>query len=569
MPTPDLPPAIDTPLSVRGVSLLPSDDAQRLREKLARIVLDEMYQFVALLDTDGITLEVNRAALHGAGIRLEEIQGRPFWEARWWRVSPETQALQRDLIRRAAQGEFIRCDVEVYGEAAGEHTITIDYSLHPVRDQDGRIVFLLPEGRNITEKKRAEAEIRRLNQIKSDFFANVSHELRTPLALILGPLEGLLHAANLTEGQRRDVAVMQRNAGALLRHVNDLLDLARLDAGKTDLAYARVDLSRLVREAAAHFDTLATQRGLAFTIDTPPVLEAECDREKIERIVFNLLSNAFKFTPEGGRIQCTLTRRGHQAILAVRDNGPGVPPALRAEVFERFRQAQDGTTREFGGTGLGLAIAKDFAELHGGAVTLDEAPGGGALFEVTLPLSAPAGTGILAQPAPRDAPAPALVAQAEPLAALPQPAPDGRPLVLVAEDNPDMLRFIAGLLGEDYRVACAGDGAEALSRARAEPPDLLVTDLMMPSLGGDRLVDAMRQDPALAHVPVLVLSAIADEGLRLRLLSSLVQDYLVKPFSAQELRIRVRNLMMMKRTRDALQSELASQNEDLAQLAAK
>ena len=234
-------------LHVRDVKLSVADDLQTHREKLARIVLDEMYQFVGLLDVHGNVLEINGAALEGAGIQLDEIQGRPFWEARWWAVSKETQDLQRVLVEQARSGQFVRRDIEIYGEAAGEATIIIDFSMEPVRDREGNIVFLLPEGRNITEKKRAEAEIERKNQelqrlldkvrefdrLRSDFFANVSHELRTPLALILGPAESILAAGNnLTDLQRHDLMVIQRNAATLLKHVNDLLDLAKLDAGE-------------------------------------------------------------------------------------------------------------------------------------------------------------------------------------------------------------------------------------------------------------------------------------------------------------------------------------------------
>lgn len=581
----------DTPtIAVGEVTMHADDDFLQHREKLARVVLDEMYQFVGLLDVNGITLEINRAALEGAGVRLEDILGKPFWTAHWWATSMESQAMQRDMIRRAAAGEFVRCDVEIYGQAAGEKTIIVDYSLRPIRDKHGKVVFLLPEGRNITEKKRAEAEIarkneelqrlleqiRQLNQERIDFFANVSHELRTPLTLILGPLAAILASAdNLTALQKRDLGVIQRNASTLTKHVNDLLDLAKFDAGKATLRYARVDLAQAVRQVAAHFDALAPQRALSFVVSTPDALLADADAEKFDRVVLNLLSNAFKFTPDGGRIRCSLALAGTgRLLLSIQDSGPGVTADMRARIFERFRQGQGGTTREFGGTGLGLAIAKEFVELHGGTIAVSQAPGGGALFQVEMPLSAPEGAYVrrIGTPAVHDdVDVENAVKELQGI----EPggeeggAPLDRPLVLVAEDNADMRRFIAEVLGGVYRVVPVADGAQALARALAEPPDLVVMDLMMPKLGGDRLVDAMRLQPTLAKVPVLVLSAMANEELRLKLLSELVQDYVTKPFSAPELRIRVRNLVTMKRAREALQKELASQNADLVQLTAQ
>jgi PAS domain S-box-containing protein len=577
-------------LRLREVTLLAADDLQTHREKLARIVLDEMYQFVGLLDANGNTLEINRAALEGAGIRLDDIQGTPFWEARWWQVSKETEAYQRELVRRAGAGEFVRSDIEIYGQAAGEETIIIDFSMLPVRDENGRVMFLLPEGRNITAKKRAEAEIarknqelerlldkvRHLDQLKSDVFANVSHELRTPLALILGPAEAILAAGdNLTELQRRDLGVIRRNAATLLKHVNDLLDISKLDAGKVMVSYARIDLAREVRTVAAHFDALAPQRSLAYVIAAPDALEAEVDPDKFDRILLNLLSNAFKFTPAGGRIRCALEAHGEgRVLLSVQDSGPGVAPELREAIFERFRQAQGGTTREFGGTGLGLAIAKDFADLHGGTISVSEGPGGGALFQVELPLLAPESIYVRSGEATRPAReiggvTTGAVEELEALAGdtAEEPGPADRPLVLVAEDNAEMRRFIAEMLGRAYRIVAAADGAEALAKAIAEPPDVVVTDLMMPKLGGDRLVAEMRAREPLAQVPVLVLSAKADEDLRVKLLAESVEDYVLKPFAPQELIARVRNLVTMKRTRDALQQALATREVDLSELA--
>lgn len=391
-------------LQLRDVSLSVSDDFSSQREKLARILLDEMNQFAGLLDARGNTLEVNRAALEAAGIQLDDIRHKPFWEARWWLVSRATQDHQRELIRRASQGERIRCDLRIYSQAAGQATIVIDYSLTPIRDQRGQVVFLLAEGRNITEKQRADAEIARKNaelerllhkiqqleHVRSDFFANLSHELRTPLALILGPAESMLATSeNLSERQRRDVEVVYRNALRLLKHVNDLLELARLDAGKQPVNYAHVDLALRLRTLAADFDSLASEHGIAYVVDATQSLVAEVDRPKFDRILLNLLSNAFKFTPAGGRIRCALERTpGGRVLVSVQDTGPGVEPELRASLFERFRQVERGA-RECVGTGLGLAIAKELVELHGGTLTVTEAPGGGALFQVELPVRPP------------------------------------------------------------------------------------------------------------------------------------------------------------------------------------
>ena len=574
---------------LRGVTLSATDDVQTHRDKLARIVLDEMYQFVGLLDADGLTLEINRAALQGAALKLDDVRGKPFWEAHWWAVSKETVQATRELVRRAGQGEFVRCDVEVFGRASGEETIVIDFSLLPVKDQDGNIVFLLAEGRNITEKKRAEAEIARKNeelqnlldklrqadQLKSDFFANISHELRTPLALILGPAELMLSGRDkLTELQQRDLNVIHRNASTLLGHVNDLLDLAKLDVGKMGLTCARVDLAQALRRVAEQFHVIAPQRRVLYAINMPEPLEAEVDLGKLERVLLNLLSNAFKFTPAGGRIRCTLESSASETfILSVQDSGPGVPSEMRRAVFERFRQVAGGTRRDVGGTGLGLAIAKEFVDLHGGTISVLDAPGGGALFQVEIPLRAPPGAfvrdmeaGIVpdAEPAPLQINFENLPTSEDHAGG--STAADDRPTVLVVEDNTDMRHFITDVLASDFRIVAAADGAQALACALADPPDLVVTDLMLPKLGGDQLVAEMRAEPRLAAVPVLVLSAKGDEVLRARLLAESVQDYVTKPFSAHELRARARNLVMMKRARDALQRELASQSEDLSEL---
>jgi PAS domain S-box-containing protein len=566
-----------------------ADHAQALREKLARIVLDQMYQFVGLLDAQGRILEINQTALEGAGLTLEAVRGRPFWEARWWAVSPETTALQRRLVERAAGGEFVRCDIEIFGSAAGTETIVIDYSLSPVRDSEGAIVFLLAEGRNITEKKRAEAELARkhaeleralervstLDRMKTEFFANLSHELRTPLTLILGLSERLLHEQSATgmDAQcRSSVEAIRRNAAAQLRTVNDLLDLAKSEAGQLQASYRRADVTAIVRRVAEQFAAAASQRALAYFVDLPALLDADVDVRKFERIVLNLLSNAFKFTPDGGHIRCTLRVAGDDRfVLIVQDSGPGIAPAQREAVFDRFRQGDAAGGDGWQGSGLGLTIVKEFVELHRGTVAVTDAAGGGAVLQVELPLRAPAGTYVAsdAEPVPAgDVPAIAPLPMRAADAALDGGA-DAGPLVLVVEDNADLRHFIADVLSGEHRVLAVDDGARALQAMQRAAPDLVVTDLMMPNLRGDRLVHLMREDPALRHVPVLVVSAKDDDALRAQLLAAFVQDYLTKPFSAHELRARVRNLVSMKRARDALQRELASQSHDVAELTAE
>jgi signal transduction histidine kinase len=413
---------------------------------------------------------------------------------------------------------------------------------------------------------------REIDQLKTRFFANVSHELRTPLTLILGPTEKLLASENLSEGQRRDAELVLRNARTLLKHVNDLLDIARLDAGKMHPRYASADVAQLVRLVAAHFDALAEERDMAFAVEAPPELGADIDPAKLERVVLNLLSNAFKFTPAGGRVRCTLRADATHLSVEVADSGPGVRPDQRELIFERFRQAEGGSMRRFGGTGLGLAIARDFVALHGGTIDVDVAPEGGALFRVTLPLHAPAGEGVShagrGARVRRAMTAQQAVDELRTQIQTGTPALAGeKPVVLVVENNVEMNRFVCDTLAPECEAAPAYDGKQGLDRAIELAPDLIISDVMMPEMSGDQLVTEIRRRHALDSVPILLLTARADDSLRVRLLRSGAQDYVMKPFLPDELRARATNLITMKRTRDVLQQALESQTRDLEQLA--
>ena len=385
-----------------------------------------------------------------------------------------------------------------------------------------------------------------LDQLKTAFFANVSHELRTPLTLILGTAHRLREGPALSPTDRRDLEVIVRNARTLLRHVNDLLEVVTLESGRLAPAYADAELGRLARFVAGQFEVLAEEQHLAFTVDAPDGLRAQVDPDQLRRILINLLSNAFKFTPPDGRVRLTVRVDRGRATIEVADSGPGIPPAERAAVFERFRQLEVHAARRFGGTGLGLAIAHELVTLHRGTIAVDDAPEGGALFRVELPATAPAGAPVAAVgPVQLDPEAAQVVDE---LRARPRdevaPGPaEGRARVLVVEDNVEMSRFVCDVLARDHHVIAAFDGKQGLARARELVPDLIVTDMMMPVMSGEELVRAIRAQPALARTPIVVLTAKADDELRVRLLRDGAQDYVTKPFEAEELRVRVTNLL--------------------------
>lgn len=413
---------------------------------------------------------------------------------------------------------------------------------------------------------RLYEKTKELDALKTRFFASVSHELRTPLSLILGPTERLLRAGDTPEAARRDLDVVVRNARTLLGHVNDLLDIAKLEAGRAEPDYAETDVASLARFVAGHFEVLASETGTTLRVDAPDTLPAQVDPEKVQRILLNLLSNAFKFTPACGRIRVTVRGTPERIFLEVADSGPGIAPEQREAAFERFRQLEGDVNRRRGGTGLGLSIAREFAALHEGAIEISEAPEGGALFVVELPRTAPRGAFVRPKVDAAEQPAEVrhAVEELRPRAAM-DGRPSGRaegPLVLVVEDNPEMNRFIAENLSADYRVAVAFDGREGLEKAKTLRPDLILTDIMMPEMSGDELVREVRLCPDLESTPIVVLSAKEDDALRVRLLREGAQDYLTKPFSVDELRARASNFVSKKLTDELLRQA----NEAIATL---
>ena len=416
-------------------------------------------------------------------------------------------------------------------------------------------------------------KVTELDELKTQFFANVSHELRTPLALMVGPAAVMRNDANLTLQQRRALDSIKRNGDSLLRQVNDLLDITRLEAGKLELHHAHVDLEPWVRRIAAQFEIATEQRDLQLRVAAEPVA-ADIDPDMMERVLINLLSNAIKFTPAGGAIEVALRPDGDEVLLTVSDSGPGIGEGDTDIIFERFRQADGSVTRKHGGSGLGLAIVRDVVSLHGGTVRVEQSAAGGAAFVVRLPRTAGPHARFVETPQPAGAVTQLALEStvrelSDPDAAAAMPSAPGRASVLVVEDNAGMRAFIAELLAQSHNVSTAADGQEGLERALALRPDLIVTDIMMPRMSGDQMVKALRESADLADVPVLLLTARADDEMRVALLSGGAQDYLTKPFQPRELQARVANLVSAKRTGDRLRAALAGASGDLETLASE
>lgn len=534
-------------------------------------LIEEMDQIVVLLDSQGHVLEANQTAFDHFGLPRNEVLSAPLWSLKCWRISREVNNKLRRAIRRVISGKAIRYETEIGNAAQTKCPTTLDLSLKPLRDESGQTVSVLVEGRDITERKNAEREVERkteehrvlyeqlkaFDQLKTRFFANVSHELRTPLTLILGPVRKQLDCTQTDSKLRKALHVIERNAGLLLQRVNNLLDLSKLEANEMQAQYACVDLAKLARLVASHFEVVAEERDLSFNMEMPDTLFAEVDCEKIQRILLNLLSNAFKFTPNGGAIALTLGEINHKAVFTVQDSGAGVVPSQRKTIFERFRQGDCPVNQPLAGTGLGLSIVKEFVQLHQGAVSVGEASTGGASFRVELPLKAPQGTQLIST-APGKSPCEWGQQTVEELKSYKRPRNAARvkfrqnaPLILVVEDNPDMNNFLVETISTDYRVVTAFDGHEGYQKAIDLRPDLILTDMMMPHMSGEDLVRRIRKSPSLEDIPIVLLTAKADHHLHVKLLDEGVMAYLNKPFSATELMASVRRLILERRRSQA------------------
>ncbi len=419
--------------------------------------------------------------------------------------------------------------------------------------------------RNELNMRRFESQkLREIDSMKSRFFANISHEFRTPLTLILGPLEQMLH--NKYSGDlKRQYQLMLQNGKRLLQLINQLLDISTLEAGHVTLQVTKENIVTALREITSSFTSLAEQKKIEFILEAPsdPIF-IYIDRDKLEKIICNLLLNALKFTHTGGKITITISETDNTTTLSpgsvkisVADTGIGIPLDKLDKIFNRFYQVDDSAKRQFEGSGIGLALTKELVELHRGKITVESAPGLGTVFTVFLPFEKAAYNPNEIREIASETTAPGEAKtdiqtwrpESAPASEThsPQKVDKSKPILLIVEDNQDVIEYIRRSFDAHYRITEAKDGYEGLDVATKTIPDLIISDVMMPNMDGIQFCEKVKTDDRTSHIPVILLTARAGEVSKIEGLETGADDYIIKPFSIHELSIRAKNLIEQRK----------------------
>ncbi len=430
--------------------------------------------------------------------------------------------------------------------------------------------LLLQQKKEIqTKSEQLEAQnqmISELASLKTRYFANISHEFRTLITLIKSPIEKLIGESQIPRKNLKDLEMIRRNAGRLIELVNQLLDLSKLDRGKMTIQLMEANVFDLIHTIAVSFTSVAEVKGICYSYDIPSRDNCDwIDHDKIEKITNNLLSNAFKFTGEGGKVMLCAERKdamnGSPALLevCVSDTGSGISEEEQHKIFDRFYQAENNLSRSYGGTGLGLALSHDLAHLLKGSLEVRSELGKGSTFILKVPLGSEhlqaheysqiIEEHTIGDPEHAEAEGTLLFQgtqrtdQEHVTAEYP-----GRSLVLVVEDHNEIRGMIADYLCSEYQILEAIDGSAGLHLAREHLPDLIVTDLVMPRLDGMELCNSLKTDMLTSHIPVIILTAKSSLEFRLRGYQTGADDYITKPFHVEELAVRIRSLIEQRKS---------------------
>lgn len=423
---------------------------------------------------------------------------------------------------------------------------------------------------NVELKDREMKAVKETEQFKSRFLTNISHEFRTPLTLINGHLE-LLKQTDDGKNLVRYLE-MENNGKHLLQLINQLLDLSKMESGQYKLRFSRGNVLNEIRAHVQTFHSYADQLGVMLTMEMPGSENTEASQnpffyssEALAAILVNLLSNALKFTPAGGTIHVRMQISEDQLSLKVSDTGSGIPEQQLDKIFERFYQVDEGNERFHSGSGIGLALVKELVTLHGGDISVENAPDGGCVFTVSLANRKENSEESELEPAFEKY--------------LPEQATDERdesepaavneelPLILVVEDQEQLRKFICECLGENYRYLEAPDGVRGLQLARESLPDLIISDVMMPGMNGIEFCSEVKNSELTSHIPVVLLTAKAEQSDKETGLETGADDYLIKPFSVSELKLRVRNILRLRQLlRDKLAESPLTVTDELPEL---
>lgn len=411
----------------------------------------------------------------------------------------------------------------------------------------------LAEKNHMLEEQRDQVialneQLQEATQSKLMFFTNVSHDLRTPLTLIAGPVEQICEADNLSTDQMALMKLANKNVKILKRLINQILDFRKYENGKLDLSLTEVDLAGLIRDWCDSFRTIAIQRDIRFmvSINVENSLTAAVDVEKIERVMFNLISNAFKYTQPGGEIAVRVHRTDDNILISVSDTGQGISAEDLSHIFERFFQVDKIHPN---GSGIGLSLAKAFIELHGGTITVESEEGKGSVFTVSLPVKHIDGsaTAVAGNITAQD-----VKIELEDIDLEPLDIDKDKTTVLVIDDNPDIRTLITSVLKDDYVVITASNGIKGLKMAAKYVPDLIICDVMMPVMDGLECCRRLKSEQATSHIPVLMLTACSMDEQRIQGYECGADAYLSKPFNTQVLLARCKSLIENRRRIQAI-----------------
>jgi len=409
----------------------------------------------------------------------------------------------------------------------------------------------------LDEVKLKERE--QIDKMKSRFFANISHEFRTPLTLILGPIEKIL-SQSAEDDTQKQAGLVKRNAIRLLGLINQLLDLSKLEDGKLGLKASKANIVAFIKGISMSFESMAERKDITLKVKSEKdEIELYFDKEKMTKIITNLLSNAFKFTPEDGQIIVSVNEAGNDSMtVKVRDTGMGISEKELPKLFDRFYQVDSSQTREHEGTGIGLALTKELVELHSGTISVESKLGGWTEFTVTLPLGRKhfKDEEIVKEEKTTDEIILNVVEDLNDFDKIDASLRtfqnksennNDKNIILIVEDNRDVREFIIDSLGNEFQVEEASNGEMGVGKAQQIIPDLIISDIMMPKMDGNELTRRIKNDERTSHIPVILLTAKSEQESRLEGLETGADDYLTKPFDTKELQIRIKNLIDIRR----------------------